>query len=491
MSNALLARSAAPLSTAGCAPARAAPAAAQDPADEAGAFGALMALLGAPAASDEGGEAFDGSSREAAQKTDATPWQASDQPQPAFVQAPEMLAGLPPPDCAMLLAQGSFSGAVPMADASDGDPASGTVSGAAAALSNITLKAGPAASRPLEAASALTAKTTATGAFDSGAGHAGTSGLTAGVAPIAERRDAEAAQIASPSAASPPARARIEQLQRADAAGAAASDGGAAGKNDLSFAVATLAASQTTVPGSEATPPLRAAVAAPSNAARQSPESSPQTVFIAKNAAPASSDNGISLLFSEHAPVFRPVERKPAHAVGAELSPAAAGAPVGASPLLPAENAAFGVAGLHAAFTERLVDQVSWWLSQNLQSADFQIEMPAGPPVSVNVQLQGNEAQVMFRSDQAELRQLLGQALPQLREAFGSEGLLLAGVSVGVGADASSGQQAAREAARDGRHPEADRASGGDARQPPPVAAVAATRRAPWSASGGALDLWA
>ena len=98
-------------------------------------------------------------------------------------------------------------------------------------------------------------------------------------------------------------------------------------------------------------------------------------------------------------------------------------------------------AGLHAAAVERIIDQVSWWLAQKSGSADFSIDMPDGQALSVSVQVRGNEAQVVFRSDQPELRQLIGQAMPQLKESFGQEGLLLANASVGAHGSASPGQR--------------------------------------------------
>ncbi len=103
-------------------------------------------------------------------------------------------------------------------------------------------------------------------------------------------------------------------------------------------------------------------------------------------------------------------------------------------PAMPAQPA-----GLHTALAERIVDQVSWWLSQQSGNADFSIDMPDGRPLSVSVQIRGHEAQVVFRSDQPELRQLIGLAMPQLKESFGQEGLLLSGASVGAYAGASAG----------------------------------------------------
>ena len=97
-----------------------------------------------------------------------------------------------------------------------------------------------------------------------------------------------------------------------------------------------------------------------------------------------------------------------------------------------------------AEFMERMVDQVSWWMAHRSQGAELKLDLPGGQPVSVSVQVQGNEAQVAFRSDHPEARQWLNAAMPQLKEMLGNEGLMLSGSSVG-----QSGSGAEQEAARD------------------------------------------
>ena len=65
-------------------------------------------------------------------------------------------------------------------------------------------------------------------------------------------------------------------------------------------------------------------------------------------------------------------------------------------------------------------------------------------PVDVSISMKGNEAQVEFRTDQPEVRQVLEGALGHLKTLLKDEGLSLAGVFVG-----SSGQQ------REGANPSA------------------------------------
>lgn len=128
--------------------------------------------------------------------------------------------------------------------------------------------------------------------------------------------------------------------------------------------------------------------------------------------------------------------------------------------------------------SEALLNQVSWWLSQRTQGAELTIDAGGAGPVSVSVQVQGNEAQVVFRSDQAEARQALGNALPQLRDMLGQEGLMLAGAFVST----SGGNPGAQEQPVATRVPPPSPESD-------PVAQVAAASGG-LRAHGRALDLY-
>ena len=91
-----------------------------------------------------------------------------------------------------------------------------------------------------------------------------------------------------------------------------------------------------------------------------------------------------------------------------------------------------------------MTDQVTYWISQKLQGADIQLDAGNGQSVSVSVQIKGNEAQVAFRSDQAEVRQILNQSLPELEKMLGNEGLMLSGATVGGQADGFAQQHQSR-----------------------------------------------
>ena len=83
-----------------------------------------------------------------------------------------------------------------------------------------------------------------------------------------------------------------------------------------------------------------------------------------------------------------------------------------------------------------MAEQVSYWISGKVQNAELRLDVFGREPVDVSISMKGNEAQVEFRTDQPEVRQVLEGALGQLKTLLKDEGLSLAGVFVG-----SSGQQ--------------------------------------------------
>lgn len=94
---------------------------------------------------------------------------------------------------------------------------------------------------------------------------------------------------------------------------------------------------------------------------------------------------------------------------------------------------------------EAMAEQVTYWLSENLKNAELTVEH-AGQPVEVRVSLAGNEAHVAFRSDQAEVRELLSARLEQLRELLQGQGLQLSGATVDTGTSGQSGEPSGKSA---------------------------------------------
>ena len=120
----------------------------------------------------------------------------------------------------------------------------------------------------------------------------------------------------------------------------------------------------------------------------------------------------------------------------------------------------------------RVAEQVSYYVGRGAQSAELEIDGIDERPIHVSISLQGQEARVEFRAEQAQTRQVLQDAVPHLRELLENEGLVLSGVSVGSsGADGGQGQSSReREGTRQGQVavPELAAVQGGAARGPLP-----------------------
>jgi flagellar hook-length control protein FliK len=128
----------------------------------------------------------------------------------------------------------------------------------------------------------------------------------------------------------------------------------------------------------------------------------------------------------------------------------------------------------------QVAEQVTYWISQNVQNAEMKLDGLGASPVEVSIHLQGNEAQISFRSDEAATRSVLENAGSHLKDMLQREGLVLTGVSVGTsGSGDSSGgnERRARQAARQGLI------------APVQVASVDATRRSQ-TVSGRSVDLF-
>lgn len=93
-----------------------------------------------------------------------------------------------------------------------------------------------------------------------------------------------------------------------------------------------------------------------------------------------------------------------------------------------------------------VAEQVSYWINQKRQGAELTLDGGQGQPVAVSISMNGNEANVVFRSDQAATREMLNGALPELKSLLQSEGLILSGVSVGAGQGQGGMGQSGRQA---------------------------------------------
>ena len=98
----------------------------------------------------------------------------------------------------------------------------------------------------------------------------------------------------------------------------------------------------------------------------------------------------------------------------------------------------------------QVAEQVTYWVSQNVQNAEMKLDGLGHSPVEVSISVQGNEAQIAFRSDEALTRGVLESAGAHLKDMLQREGMVLTGVSVGTsgGGDSGAGDRRGRQSAR-------------------------------------------
>lgn len=100
----------------------------------------------------------------------------------------------------------------------------------------------------------------------------------------------------------------------------------------------------------------------------------------------------------------------------------------------------------------QVAEQVSYWVSHNVQNAELKLDGLGQSPVQVSISVQGNEAQISFRTDEAATRGMLEAAGGHLKDMLQREGLVLTGVSVGSSGsgDAGGGERRSRQNVRQG-----------------------------------------
>jgi flagellar hook-length control protein FliK len=98
-------------------------------------------------------------------------------------------------------------------------------------------------------------------------------------------------------------------------------------------------------------------------------------------------------------------------------------------------------AGAAAPMDTYVAEQVSYWITQDVQNAELTLDGVGHDPVEVSISMQGNEAQVAFHTDESAARQALENASDQLKDMLQRQGLVLAGVTVGNSQTGDSGQQ--------------------------------------------------
>ena len=124
-------------------------------------------------------------------------------------------------------------------------------------------------------------------------------------------------------------------------------------------------------------------------------------------------------------PAFTPpaLQGPAATVAGAPLPPAADAAATGADPRI--------AAPVHGPeFAPALGAQVSLLVREGVQEARLQLNPAEMGPITVQIQLDGQNAQVVMSAEQAGTRERLEQALPALAGALREDGLILTGGGV-------------------------------------------------------------
>ncbi len=85
---------------------------------------------------------------------------------------------------------------------------------------------------------------------------------------------------------------------------------------------------------------------------------------------------------------------------------------------------------------QAVAEQVKYWISNDVHNAQLKFSGLGEASVQVNISMSGSQAQVVFQSDQAHTRALLGNAMTQLDQMMRAQGLTLTSAWV-----SSSGQQ--------------------------------------------------
>lgn len=135
------------------------------------------------------------------------------------------------------------------------------------------------------------------------------------------------------------------------------------------------------------------------------------------------------------------------------------------------------------AFAPELGARVSLLAVDGVQQAELQLNPADMGPVSVQITVDGNQAQVSFHALQAETRQALEQSLPDLAAALQGQGLTLSGGGVFQQAPRDSGERHDRS---DDSGPARSARVGSDC-----IGALPGTPPAPARRSVGLLDTFA
>ncbi len=81
-------------------------------------------------------------------------------------------------------------------------------------------------------------------------------------------------------------------------------------------------------------------------------------------------------------------------------------------------------------WNQQVGDRINWMISQGLRQAEIRLNPPELGMLEVRVQMQGDQASIQFNTAHTEVKDVLDNALPRLREMLAENGLELTDVNV-------------------------------------------------------------
>jgi len=139
-------------------------------------------------------------------------------------------------------------------------------------------------------------------------------------------------------------------------------------------------------------------------------------------------------------------------------------------------------------FSEAVVDKVMWMSSQNLKTADIQMDPPQLGKLEVRIDMTQDQTQVTFASPHADVREALDNGSQRLRELFAQQGMNLSNVNVSDQSSGQAWQQSQQGAQQEGTRRGRGGVTGGEDE---PLASVAETRGTATLAARSLVDYYA
>ena len=134
--------------------------------------------------------------------------------------------------------------------------------------------------------------------------------------------------------------------------------------------------------------------------------------------------------------LWEPIAFKAAPVDGVYFQPQSASAPMGMDGVVSTQSS--------MPLEAYVAEQVTYWIAQDVQNAELTLDGFGLSPVEVSISMQGNEAQVAFRTDELHARDAIERASEQLKDSLQRQGVVLTGMSVGTSHSGDASRQGGR-----------------------------------------------